>query len=594
MSMKPSRKRRRSERAASDEEGSGAEAPSSSFAAGALQRAGGPAASRFSSATPFAHVQLADLFEPSALHAVRTELAQLQSTFKETDLFKVYQTGDLANLDAANAQHTAALPATLALRSALYSEPFRAFVRSVTGCAPLTAQQDCSVNAYRRGGHLLCHDDVIGTRCVSYILYLSRPDKPWRPKLGGALELYSVSRTTGAVDPSPVHQLAPEFGTLVLFTVQPGISFHSVQEVGSKEARLSISGWFHAAHPPDGADTTATLAQLEGGGGGAALERPRARPVKPPRPRRSLTSAQEQRLAAIVNPAYLQAATISAVREQLREHGAALLAGFLQPRVVATILHATAAADRRDGLDGACIPSGGPPYAAGMQRKGWRLEGPPQLRRYVRYRRRRRPADDASASESAQPQGGDRAAAHRAAPASSLTSTDAEPSAPSAARASAGEALDEIRAMMHSAPFVQLMGALSGLTPEACATEIRRFRPGLDYTLAHVGTRAARPTLDATLCFVGSDSAAQRALWESGDVGGFECHVQSSKEDEHGAAEVYRADDASAGVTSIHAQANALSIVARDTDAMKFIKFVSAAAPGSRWDVAAEYTCTSG
>ena len=45
-----------------------------------------------------------------------------------------------------------------------------------------------------------------------------------------------------------------------------------------------------------------------------------------------------------------------------------------------------------------------------------------------------------------------------------------------------------IRAMMHSAPFVQLMGA-ERLTLEACATEIRRFRPGLDYTLAP-GTRA--------------------------------------------------------------------------------------------------------
>ena len=147
---------------------------------------------------------------------------------------------------------------------------------------------------------------------------------------------------------------------------------------------------------------------------------------------------------------------------------------------------------------------------------------------------------------------------------------------------------------MHGAPFVQLMSSMSGLTPSTCASEVRRFRPGLDYTLAHVGTRAARPTLDATLCFVGSDSAAQRALWESGDVGGFECHVVSSAEDEHGAAEVYRADEASAGVTSIHAQCNALSLVVRAPETMTFIKYVSAAAPGSRWDVAAEYACAAG
>ena len=46
---------------------------------------------------------------------------------------------------------------------------------------------------YARGGHLLCHDDVIGSRCVSYILYLSRPGKKWRPEMGGALELYPLA-----------------------------------------------------------------------------------------------------------------------------------------------------------------------------------------------------------------------------------------------------------------------------------------------------------------------------------------------------------------------------------------------------------------
>ena len=56
------------------------------------------------------------------------------------------------------------------------------------------------------------------------------------------------------------------------------------------------------------------------------------------------------------------------------------------------------------------------------------------------------------------------------------------------------------------------------------------------------------------------------------------------------AAEVYRADDSSEGVTSIHAMSNALSLTLRPPGTMKFVKYVSAAAPGSRWDVAAEYT----
>lgn len=71
------------------------------------------------------------------------------------------------------------------------------------------------------------------------------------------------------------------------------------------------------------------------------------------------------------------------------------------------------------------------------------------------------------------------------------------------------------------------------------AAEVRRFRPGLDYTLAHIGTQCAVPTLDATLSFVPSDGALQDS-WESGDVGGFECHVQSSADEARAAAEVYK------------------------------------------------------
>ena len=98
--------------------------------------------------------------------------------------------------------------------------------------------------------------------------------------------------------------------------------------------------------------------------------------------------------------------------------------------------------------------------------------------------------------------------------------------------------------------------------------------------------------LDATACFVPPARAARArdaaSLWDSGEVGGFECYVP--REEEKSAAEVYRADDASEGVTSLHALSNALTIALRPAaDGMKFVKYVSAAAPSSRWDVAAEY-----
>lgn len=527
------------------------------FAPDALQSSG-PAAS-FKAALPYTHVKLPSLFDESTLLSVRKELQQLSSTFKETDLFKVYQTGDLGNLDASNPEHAALLPSTLALRSALYSPAFRSFVREVTGCAPITDKQDCSCNQYKQGGHLLCHDDVIGTRCVSYILYLARPGKAWRPQLGGALELYELREGSGEVLPSPVSAIAPEFGSMVLFTVQPGVSFHAVQEVASKAPRLSISGWFHAASPPEGADSNASLAQLQSASAGCAPPRALARA---PKPRKSLTSVHEQKLGLVVNPAYLHASTIAAVREQLESQGAALLSSFLHPTLAEQIRKRAAAADAKDGLSGQALP----PHAAGVRRKGWRLVGPPQLRRYVRYKPSKKGGNEDGGGEGESGEGG------QAAPAASI-----------------GALLNEVRRVMHTAPFVQLMAALSGQTPTHCASEVRRFRPGLDYTLAHTGTVRTAPTLDATLCFVAC-SAAELELWDSGDVGGFECHVQSSSEDEHGAAEVYQADEGSAGVTSIHAACNALSLVAREPNTMKFIKYVSYLAPSSRWDVTAEYT----
>jgi hypothetical protein len=117
-----------------------------------------------------------------------------------------------------------------------------------------------SVNTYRKGCHLLNHDDVIGTRRVSYVLYMPLPNyQLWQREWGGALELYPVKEkegTQGVLEPEPVpaKSIPPAWNQFILFEVQPGRSFHSVQEVvvGEDEdgwQRLSISGWFHAAQP---------------------------------------------------------------------------------------------------------------------------------------------------------------------------------------------------------------------------------------------------------------------------------------------------------------------------------------------------------
>lgn len=111
-----------------------------------------------------------------------------------------------------------------------------------------------SVNSYTQGCHLLNHDDVIGTRRVSYILYMPLPyGQVWQKEWGGALELYPVQTGSDGIpepEAAPSKAIPPSWNQFIFFEVQPGRSFHSVEEVvvgADGMARLSISGWFHAA-----------------------------------------------------------------------------------------------------------------------------------------------------------------------------------------------------------------------------------------------------------------------------------------------------------------------------------------------------------
>lgn len=126
---------------------------------------------------------------------------------------------------------------------------------------------------------------------------------------------------------------------------------------------------------------------------------------------------------------------------------------------------------------------------------------------------------------------------------------------------------------------------MTALTTLGYRDEVRRFRPGLDYTVAHYGAMTKIPRLDATLCFVNDDKleiegddeeekkegggkgeadadAAAAAVdgegdddsdgegegegaWDNGDIGGFECYIISDTSEEGvEAAEVYKADTA--------------------------------------------------
>jgi hypothetical protein len=456
--------------------------------------------------------------------------------------------------------HDSRLPQLLRLRKALYSPAFREFVSLVTGCGALSERVDCSCNLYVRGSHLLCHDDVIGTRRVSYIVYLAEPYEGWEAADGGALELYPLARPGVPGEPAvyPSAALLPEWNSMALFTVDPGVSFHSVQEVfNDSKLRLSISGWYHAPGQPQDM-ALASLNQLQtrgldacGAGPFTRLPLPlpptltdtphhgdvtlTSQQLEPP----ELTDEEQQLLASWISPEYLSPEGLVGVAQQFILNSSVALRSFLLPARFAAIAGAAAEADAADGLGRGVPPSA---HTSGHGH-GWSPVGPPHKQRFLAF-------------TGAQPSG----TAHSDAP-----------------HARAGAALEAVRVeLLGSAAFAKLLWRLTALRVTHWRALARRFRPGLDYSVAHFGVLTGQDSrLDASLCCVADIQEEDAQAWTSGDVGGFECYLQA-EETEDGtplpAADVYKAREQREGegedededdLLSVHAAANTLSLVHR-------------------------------
>lgn len=247
----------------------------------------------YETSSPYPHAVASSLIEDSLLRSVRHEIKEhIHFTLKETDIYRIHQSGDLANLSNLDSESLQHLPSLVHLRDALYSPDFREWVSEVTGAGKLSGHKtDMAVNVYTPGSYLLCHDDVIGSRRVSYILYLTDPDQPWKKEWGGGLRLYPTETATNKQGeqikvPLPEHSvnIPPSFGQLSFFAVRPGESYHDVEEVyhatpeeshedDGGRIRMAISGWYHI--PQTGEDgyeagveqamaQRSSLAQLKG------------------------------------------------------------------------------------------------------------------------------------------------------------------------------------------------------------------------------------------------------------------------------------------------------------------------------------------
>ncbi|BFZ65049.1 putative component of NuA3 histone acetyltransferase complex [Saitoella coloradoensis] len=496
----------------------------------------------YAESSPYKHCKISNLISDDLLSAVKREIEEnLVFTSKETDIYKVNQTGDLANLSGLPDDEKAKLANLGRLRDAMYSPLFREYIQKITQCGPLSGTKtDMSINTYTHGSHLLNHDDVIGTRRVSYILYLV--EKGWKPEWGGALRLYPTLKPGfPAADPTLV--IPPEWNQLCMFTVQPGRSFHDVEEVFVEgKPRMSISGWFHVpqeGEPGYGENQEeedklkSTLEQLQGEGDELDLPRFELKAVSEEEKiddeeseKCELTDAERKYLGKYMNPVLLKAESMKQLRGVFEEECKLSIQSFLNKEYAEDLKAKLEEADKSvpqhsDDVDSA-----------------WKVAVPPHKHRYLF-------TDDASTPM--------------------------------------GELSTELYG---SQEFRKWLAMCTSYSPISESVLARRFRPGHDYTLAtpHVH---ANPTLCSTLCLSPSEK------FEEGEVGGYEIYMATGDEADDDPA-IYKAaaeneDDDGGILVEEVAGWNKFLVVLRDEGTLRFIKYVSKAAGGSRWEVSGEW-----
>ena len=353
---------------------------------------------------------------------------------------------------------------------------------------------DMAINVYTPGCHLLCHDDVIGSRRVSYILYLTDPEHPWREEWGGALRLYPTQTYAGkdgleAKVPSPdfTVSIPPAFNQLSFFAVQPGESFHDVEEVYARSGdakeeeddggrvRMAISGWYHI--PQEGEDgfeegleeklaEKSSLMQLQGKGDTYDLPQPQIHLYGPCSELQAFSLSDSQAtqvtqdpeddvltetdidfLLPYLNPSYLIPDTLFALSSSFADNSVLRLDNFLKPKY-ATSLHEYVISQEASPMPTSSADIDGDTL--------WTVARPPHKHRYL-YMQPTVPSSFSSATVTASQDN---------------TSNDISP---------LRDLLDNV---FPSLPFRKWLQLATSLTLTSHNLLARRFRRGKDYSLA--------------------------------------------------------------------------------------------------------------
>lgn len=584
----------------------------------------------------YKHGVLSDLFIPTLLRTVRSEIqANISFTPKETDIYRIDQSGDLANLDGLDKDTLRRLPSVQTLRDALYSLSFREYLSAVTSAGPLSGvKMDMAINVYTPGCHLLCHDDVIGSRKVSYILYLTDPDKPWKEEWGGALRLYPTQilstddgKSVKISIPDHSVSIPPAFNQLSFFAVQPGESFHDVEEVYAEtesadegphcgRVRMAISGWYHI--PQRGEDgfvegledelaKKSSLMQLQGkldrydlpsaNFQQYALDTPDGVEIGLPTPSSQddaeLTKEDLDFLLKYMNPHYLTPDTLESVTEIFAEESFLLLDTFLSHKFSDKLR--TWIKFQEESI----LPTTSKEIEL---ETGWKMAQPPHKHRYLYQQPSDVPKD--------------------------LDLTPMQ---------------DLLKNLVPSKAFQRWLQIATGLTLKTNNPVVRRFRRGHDYTLAQRYDETVpgleiclsltptkgwgddqiedEPAIEQKAASTVKDAPNEMSTANAPEVGGYlaymagddDDHEHSDAGDNHGVEvlldmstggratkakkpkmdpaiyQAQRDDEEDPILFHMSATWNQLGIVLRDKGTMRFVKYVSRQAKGDRWDLVSDF-----
>ncbi|CAG8978820.1 hypothetical protein HYALB_00012220 [Hymenoscyphus albidus] len=584
----------------------------------------------YAKSEPYKHSVIDTLINDKLLRAVRDEIRDnVHFTPKETDIYKIHQSGDLANLDGLDDGALEKLPSLLKLRDAMYSSSFRKYVAKITGSGELSGRKtDMAINIYTPGCHLLCHDDVIGSRRVSYILYLTDPDLPWKEEWGGALRLFPTKtfedeKGEKTITPSPdfTKSIPPAWNQLSFFAVQPGESFHDVEEVYHAESkeqlerdggriRMAISGWFHIPQIGEegyvkGAEEkwgkNSSLMQLQGNP--AAYDFPKALPVEVESPEKDSQDSEESVfeegdldfLLKYMSPTYLTPDTLEQVAAQVMETSSVTVPDLLSKKFSAKVR------EYFEGQEKLALPSN----SEEIEKGSWKVAKPPHKHRFL-YQQPKK------ATSGKSKKGFDR----------ELTPIE-----------------EILQVFLPSPQFRKWLELATQCEITKHDVIARRFRKGMDYSLATSHEGEAR--LELCLGLTPSpgwgddeesddeenveeededeeeDIPAERSSSskskqngnskdktqppelkpvqevgekkeEEADVGGHEVFMAGDDDEADEDAAIYKASSEAEDdnvLFTMPATWNKLSIVLRDGGVLKFVKYVSRNAKGDRWDI---------